>query len=88
MNWFYIALVAPALWSVTNHIYKYLIGKYFRGGGTGSLMIFSALIGLFVVPVIYAFHPNVFNISWFYAVLITFNGFLYALGLLPYIYAL
>ncbi|MDP2672158.1 MAG: EamA family transporter [Candidatus Daviesbacteria bacterium] len=88
MNWFFIALLAPALWSVTNHIDKYLISKYFRGGGTGSLMIFSSLIGLFVVPFVYVFHPNVFNIQPTLAILIAFNGFLYVLGLLPYIYAL
>jgi uncharacterized membrane protein len=88
MNWFTIALIAPALWSVTNHIDKYLVSKYFKGGGTGSLIIFSSLIGLFVFPVIYIFHPNVTNIETKYALLIGANGFLYVLGLLPYIYAL
>lgn len=88
MNWFYIALIAPALWSVSNHIDKFLINKYFRGGGAGSLIIFSSIIGLFIIPIIFAFHPHVFNISTINALIITSNGFIYILALLPYIYAL
>ncbi len=88
MNWFLIALAAPALWSVTNHIDKYLISKYFKGGGTGSLIIFSSLIGLFVLPFVFAIHPAVFGIRPIYALLIAVNGFLYILGLLPCFYAL
>ena len=88
MNWFLIALLAPALWSVTNHIDKFLISKYFNGGGTGSLIIFSSLIGIFVLPIILIIHPSVVNISTPYAILIALNGFIYILGLLPYIYAL
>jgi uncharacterized membrane protein len=88
MNWFLIALAAPALWSITNHVDKYLISKYFKGGGTGALIIFSSLIGLAVIPFILIVHPSVLNISTKYAVLISINGFIYVLGLLPYIYAL
>lgn len=69
MNWFFIALFAPALWSITNHIDKYLITKYFRGGGTGSLLIFSALIGFAVLPFILVIHPQVFDIQ-------TLNGYI------------
>jgi len=88
MNWFLIALIAPALWSATNHIDKHLISKYFSGGGTGALLIFSSLIGFLVFPIIYIFHPNVFSIELTHALLITLNGGLIILYLLPYVYAL
>jgi len=88
MNWFLIALAAPALWAITNHIDKYLINRYFKSGGVGSLIIFSALIGLFVLPFILIIHPAVFGIGSTLAILITLNGFLYVLAMLPYLYAL
>lgn len=83
-----IALVAPILWAATNHIDKYLINKYFRNGGVGSLIIFSSLIGIFVLPFILIIHPAVFSINPILALLIIANGSLYVLGLLPYLYAL
>jgi len=87
MNWFLIALIPPALWSVTNHIDKYLLGKYFKGGGVGALMVFSSLIGLLLLPVIAVWHPEVLNFSQT-SILIAVNGFLYILAVLPYFYAL
>jgi len=88
MNWFLIALVAPALWSISIHIDKYLITKYFRHHGTGSLLIFSSLIGAVAFPIIFAFHPNVFDINPLHTLLIIVNGFVYMLALLPYFFAL
>jgi len=61
MNWFLIALVPPALWAITNHFDKYLLSKYFKGGGVGALMVFSSIIGVCLLPVIYWLHPEVIN---------------------------
>lgn len=87
MNWFLIALLPPALWSVTNYFDKYLLSKYFKGGGVGALMVFSAIIGLFLLPFIVFLHPEVLiftpNSFW-----IAINGFLFILAVLPYFYAL
>jgi len=88
MNWFLIALIPPALWSVTNHLDKYLISRFFKGGGVGALMVFSSLIGLLLLPFIIISHPEVINVNPRNAVLIAVNGFLYILAVLPYFYAL
>jgi drug/metabolite transporter (DMT)-like permease len=88
MNWFLIALIPPALWSVTNHFDKYLLSKYFKGGGVGALMIFSSIIGVFILSFIALIHPEVLNVVPRYALLISLNGFLYILAVLPYFYAL
>jgi uncharacterized membrane protein len=88
MNWFLIALIAPILWSITNHIDKHLLSKYIRGNAVGALMIFSSLIGLFLLPFILIIQPNVLNISSFNAFLIIINGIIYILAILPYFYAL
>jgi drug/metabolite transporter (DMT)-like permease len=88
MNWFFIALIGPAIWGVISHIDKFLLSRYFKGGGTGSLLIFSSLIGFLVLPLILFFESDVFAISQIKALLICANGFLYILGMIPYLYAL
>ena len=87
MNWFLIALLPPTLWSVTNHIDKYLLAKYFKGGGVGALMVFSSIIGVFLLPIIIFLHPEVLRFDS-NSLLIALNGFLYILAVLPYFYAL
>jgi drug/metabolite transporter (DMT)-like permease len=88
MNWFIIAIIAPFLFSISNYIDKYLVSKYFKNSGPGALVIFSSLIGLFLLPIIYLFQPSVINIGLGFAVLMIFNGFLYIITLIPYLYAL
>lgn len=87
MNWFLIALLPPAFWSVTNYFDKYLLSKYFKGGGVGALMIFSSIIGVFLLPIIAFIRPEVLVFS-VRNILIAINGSLYLLAILPYFYAL
>lgn len=87
MNWFLVSLLPPALWSITNHFDKYLLSKYFKGGGVGALMVFSSIIGIFLLPIIALFNPQVLRFSND-SLLIAANGFLYILAVLPYFYAL
>jgi uncharacterized membrane protein len=88
MNWFLIALIPPAIWSATNHFDKYLVSKYFKGGGVGALMMFSSIIGVFILSIIAIIHPEVLNYPIAQGLLIALNGFLYLLATLPYLYAL
>jgi len=88
MHWISIALLAPALWAVGNHIDKYLLGRRLDQRGVGALMIFSALIGLPMLPLILLIRPGVFQISLLDRTLMMLNGMLYVIGLLPYFYAL
>lgn len=88
MNWFLIALIPPAVWSITNHFDKYLLAKYFKGGGVGALMVFSALVGVVLLPIIAILHPEVVSTYSVRNLLISVNGFLYVLAVLPYFYAL
>lgn len=88
MNWFLIALIPPAIWSVTNHFDKYLLSKYFKGGGVGALMIFSSVIGAAIVGVITITHPEVLSYPFEKGVFIALNGFVYLLAILPFLYAL
>lgn len=51
-------------------------------------MIFSSLIGVFILSFIALIHPEVLNAVPKYSFLISLNGFLYILAVLPYFYAL
>lgn len=88
MSWFFIALIAPLSWSISNFIDKYLIEKYFKGDGIGALIIFSSLIGLFMLPIIYFIEPDAVNIDLKFALLIILNGVLFVFAYLPYMYAM
>ena len=63
-NWFLLALIAPILWSFVNHIDKHILSKHQEGRGVGSILIFSALSSILVIPFVFLFHrDNIFNIS-------------------------
>jgi len=88
MHWILIALLAPACWALGNHIDKYLLGQRLDQRGIGSLMLFSALIGLPMMLLILLIGPGVFQLSPLDGAIMMLNGMLYVLGLLPYFYAL
>ena len=89
MSWFLIALIGPVLLAIANHTDKHIIEKYLKGGAVGSLIIFSALFGIVALPIVFAFHPDVFHISFFHAAALAFGGILVVLGAgLCYFYAL
>ena len=88
MNWFYAALLAPLLFAIANYIDKYLLSKYIRGGGIGSLIIFSCLFSVFVIPIILLLYPTVLSVGIIDIILLVFVGILNTLGVLLYLYAL
>ena len=88
MHWILIALLAPACWALGNHIDKYLLGQRLDQRGIGSLMLFSALIGLPMMLLIVLIQPGVFQLSPLAGAIMMLNGMLYVIGLLPYFYAL
>lgn len=59
MNWFFVALVPPLLYAVTNLLDKTLLSKYFQEGGVGTLLMFSALLSIIAVPLLYLVEPEV-----------------------------
>lgn len=76
-NWFIVALVAPILWSVVNHIDKYMLSRYLKDRGVGALLIFSALSSIIILPIIaFVFHSEIFNISSTDLLILLFVGFL------------
>lgn len=63
MPWFLFALACPIFLSLSNHLDKYLLEKYFGNGGTGTLIIFSSIAGIVMIPFIGIISPSVFNVT-------------------------
>jgi len=63
MSWFFLALIGPFLYAITNHIDKVLLEKYFKEGGVGTLLLFSSLVSVFALPLIYLADPTILSVS-------------------------
>jgi len=89
MPWYFFAFLSPLLWSISNHIDKYILGKYLKDANSGVVAIFAGFVGFFFSLGILIFSPeSVFGISTFHAVLIILNGALLVAAFIPYFYAL
>lgn len=63
MSWFFITIIAPFLWSVVNIFDQYIVKKYStKEGGSGGLVLFSSLVGIFVALIIGIFTSGLFQI--------------------------
>jgi drug/metabolite transporter (DMT)-like permease len=88
-NWFLIALIAPVLWSIVNHIDKYLLSRHFKGAGLGAIFIFSAFFSLFVSLFVWFFeHVEILNISIWGAISLLLIGMINGLAFYFYLKAL
>lgn len=63
MTWFFIALVGPFLFALTNYIDKILLEKYFKKGGVGTILLFSSLLSVIALPFLFLMDPTVFSIG-------------------------
>lgn len=89
MTWLIFALLAPILWAAVNHFDKYIISRYIKSDGdAGSAILLSASSGIVVSLIVFCIAPDVININWQMATLITLNGMLLTASYIPYLYAL
>ena len=88
-NWFFIALIAPILWSIVNHIDKNILSRYQEGRGVGAILIFSSLSSVVILPfIIFFFHSQIFSISFLDFLLLMMVGFLSAAAFYLYLQAM
>lgn len=89
MNWFLIALINPIAHAFVNHLDKYLISKYLKGGSVGTLILFSSLFAVVTLPIIWIIHPSVFEtITFARALTLMINGAALVVAIICYLYAL
>lgn len=88
MPWFLIALISPFLSSVIHHADKYLLSKFKRQHSIGSIILFSSLFPILLLPFFILYGVRVETISFENISLLIVTGIFSALSLLFYFYAL
>ena len=86
--WLLYAFSGPLLWAASTHIDKYLVDKYFRHNDTAVLMVFTAFLGVFALPVIWLLEPRVLALPWLATGVMTVSGILYMGAMLFYLRAI
>lgn len=88
MSW-YLAFLAPLLWATSNHLDKYILGRYLKGANSSVMAIFAGLVGiLFSIGILIIAPHSVFTIGVLNAVIIILNGALLIVAYVPYYAAL
>ena len=57
--WLLLAFLGPVCWAVSTHIDKYLVDRYFHDSDTAVLMLFTALVGVALLPLIWWIEPAI-----------------------------
>jgi len=86
--WLLFAFSGPVLWAASTHIDKYLVEKYFKHTDTTVLLVFTSLIGLWMLPFIWIFKPSVWMLPWQNMAIMGAAGMLYIGAMLFYLRAL
>jgi drug/metabolite transporter (DMT)-like permease len=86
--WLLYAFSGPLLWAISTHIDKFLVDKYFRHSDTAVLMVFTAFLGVFALPIIWLFEPKVLALPWLATGVMTVSGVLYMAAMLFYLRAI
>ena len=88
MSWLLFAFSGPVLWAISTHLDKYLVERYFKENDVAVLLLFTAFIGVLVLPFIALHAPAVARLDAGSIALVMFSGVLYMGGLLFYLRAL
>jgi uncharacterized membrane protein len=76
------------LWAISVHLDKYLVERFFKESNVAVLLVFTAFVGLLMLPFIWYFQPGVTNLSVGAIAVIAFSGILYMGAMLLYLQAL
>jgi drug/metabolite transporter (DMT)-like permease len=88
MSWLFFALCGPVLWAISVHLDKYLVERYFKDTDVIVLLIFTALMGVVLMPIIAWYEPGVFDRDVISIVLMALSGLFYMTGITFYLRAL
>jgi drug/metabolite transporter (DMT)-like permease len=76
MSWLFFAFCGPVLWAISVHFDKYLVERFFRRANVAVLLVFSALTGLVMLPIIWLFRPDVIALAPSNVLVIVLSGLL------------
>ena len=88
MSWVVFAFSGPVLWAVSVHLDKYLVERFFKHSNVAVLLLFTAFVGVLLLPLIWLFEPSVTAPGAGGIALIVVSGILLMGALLLYLLAL
>jgi drug/metabolite transporter (DMT)-like permease len=88
MSWLIFAFSGPVLWAISTHLDKYLVERYFKHSDVTLLLLFTAFMGVAILPFIAFFEPSAIELPAGSIALILVSGLLYMTGLLFYLRAI
>ncbi|HUC48353.1 MAG TPA: DMT family transporter [Xanthobacteraceae bacterium] len=88
MSWVVFAFSGPVLWAISVHLDKYLVERFFKESNVAVMLLFTAFVGLLVLPVIWLYEPSVTTPGARSIALIIVSGLLYMGAMLLYLQAL
>ena len=88
MPWLFFAFSGPVLWAISVHLDKYLVERFFKDSNVAVLLVFTALMGVVMLPFIWYFEPAVVRLDIKSIAIISASGLLYMVGMLFYLRAL
>ena len=88
MSWVVYAFSGPVLWAVSVHFDKYLVERFFKHSDVAVLLVFTAFIGVLLLPFIWLFDPDLTAPGGAGIALIIASGILLMGALLFYLRAL
>ena len=82
------AFSGPVLWAISVHVDKYLVERFFKQSDVAVLLLFTAFVGVLLLPFIWWFEPSVTAPGAGSIALIVLSGVLYMGAMLLYLQAL
>ncbi len=76
------------LWAISVHFDKYLVERFFKQSNVAVLLVFTAFVGLLMLPFIWFFEPSVVSLDVERIAIIAASGILYMGAMLFYLRAL
>ena len=88
MSWVVFAFCGPVFWAISVHLDKYLVERFFKQSDVAVMLLFTAFVGVLLLPFIWFFEPSVTAPGAGNIALIVFSGILYMSAMLLYLQAL
>ncbi len=88
MSWVVFAFTGPVLWAISVHLDKYLVERFFKESNVAVMLLFTAFVGVLLLPFIWLYEPSVTAPGAGSIALIILAGLLYMGAMLLYLQAL
>jgi uncharacterized membrane protein len=88
VSWVVFAFSGPVLWAISVHLDKYLVERFFKESNVAVMLLFTAFVGVLLLPFIWLYEPSVTAPGLGSIALIILAGILYMAAMLLYLQAL